>query len=41
VVVPGIVEPITTIRDESQVNAELFRGSVEHARLVAEFCSEE
>ena len=40
-IVPGIVQPIAAIRDENQVNAELFRGCVEHTRLVTKLCSEE
>jgi hypothetical protein len=40
-IVPGIGETIAAIGYENQIDAELFRGSIEHARLVAEFCGEE
>jgi hypothetical protein len=40
-IVPGIVETIAAIGYENQIDAELFRSNIEHARLVAEFRGEQ
>ena len=41
VVIPGVVEALAPVGDKGEFHAELFRGRVERARLVAQLGSKQ